>query len=215
MISRFELGRLKFAGILSYVIAAVGAATSFGVQMTLLREHGTKLWESIALPATVDISAISFAILLNLPRISGRTRAMASLSLLVTVAVSIAGNILSVWGDPVLVVAHAWPVYAYLVGEVVTGAAKSDYARAEEKGVQAEQARHAETVARAAEIDIVAEAAKPNLSKDAPVSPAPAGSSKVGRPAIPAAVGPKGRMVHAETGEPLATRTESRKRNGK
>lgn len=172
MISRFELGRLKFAGILSYAIAAVGAATSFGVQMTLLRDHGTKLWESIALPTTVDISAITFAILLSLPRISGRTRVMASLSLLVTVSVSIAGNILSVWGDPVLVVGHAWPVFAYLVGEVVTGAAKSDYARVEEKGVQAEPVRHAETAKQTAEI--VADDAR-NLPKDAPVSPAPAG----------------------------------------
>jgi hypothetical protein len=146
MISRFELGRLKFAGILSYVIAAVGAATSFGVQMTLLRDHGTKLWESIALPLTVDISAITFAVLLSLPRLSGRTRFMASVSLLVTVSVSIAGNILSVWGDPVLVVAHAWPVFAYLVGEVVTGAAKSDYARAEESAAQVEPIQHTETV---------------------------------------------------------------------
>lgn len=173
MPSRFELGRLKFAGILSYVIAAVGAATSFGVQMTLLRDHGTKLWESIALPATVDISAITFAVLLSLPRISGRTRAMASLSLLVTVAVSIAGNVLSVWGDLVLVVAHAWPVYAYLVGEVVTGAAKSDYARAEEKGVQAEKAQRAETAMQVAETELVADdAASPDLP-EAQTSPAP------------------------------------------
>lgn len=173
MISRFELGRLKFAGILSYVIAAVGAATSFGVQMTLLRDHGTKLWESIALPLTVDISAISFAILLSLPRISGRTRALVSLSLLVTVAVSIAGNILSVWGDLVLVVAHAWPVFAYLVGEVVTGAAKSDYAKAEEQDARAESARHAETATQMAETEVQASDAEAEDLPEAPVSPAP------------------------------------------
>lgn len=197
MISRFELGRLKFAGILSYVIAAVGAATSFGVQMTLLRDHGTKLWESIALPLTVDISAISFAVLLSLPRISGRTRAMASLSLLVTVAVSVAGNILSVWGDLVLVVAHAWPVYAYLVGEIVTGAAKSDYARAEEQGVQAEPVRQSATVKELTATDAQAE----DLPA-APVSPAPAGNGARGD------YGPRDGVAYSD-------RHSRRKRNGK
>ena len=61
------------------------------------------------------------------------------------------------------------------------------------------------------------DAQAPNLPA-APVSPAPAGpatTSRGGRPSIPAAMGPKGRMVHAETGDPLPIRTESRKRTGK
>jgi len=48
---------------------------------------------------------------------------------------------------------------------------------------------------------------------EAPVSPAPA--RKVGRPQIPATVGPNGKMVHAETGDSLPVRTEYRKRTGK
>lgn len=52
-------------------------------------------------------------------------------------------------------------------------------------------------------------AADPGLP-DAPVSPAPGG--RVGRPSIPAKKGPAGKMVHAETGDPLPVRTEYRKR---
>lgn len=48
---------------------------------------------------------------------------------------------------------------------------------------------------------------------EAPVSPAPA--RKVGRPSIPATVGPNGKAIHAETGEALKVRTEYRKRTGK
>lgn len=56
---------------------------------------------------------------------------------------------------------------------------------------------------------VVAVPVQPTLSA-APTSPAP-----VGRPSIPAAPGPNGKMVHAVTGEPLKVRTETRKRTGK
>lgn len=55
----------------------------------------------------------------------------------------------------------------------------------------------------------MSELESPNLPT-APVSPAP-----VGRPKIPAVMGPDGRMVEATTGEPLKPRTERKKRNGK
>lgn len=111
---------IKSAGIIkkiAYGIAAIGTVASYGTQVTLLLANGLGTF-SYAIPATIDMLAIAAAMALQIPRLDNVSRKIAGAILSVAVVVSILAN---VWDahSPIAAVAHAWPVVAYLLGELL------------------------------------------------------------------------------------------------
>lgn len=111
---------LKTAGMIkkiAYGIAAVGTLASYGTQVTLLlnNEFGAFAY---AIPATIDALALGAAMALQIPRLDTVSRRIAGAILMVAVAVSIIAN---VWDAKTGIQAagHAWPVVAYLLGELL------------------------------------------------------------------------------------------------
>jgi hypothetical protein len=106
---------------------------------------------------------------------------MAGIGLLITTGVSVTANV-SGETDPIAKLAHAWPVIAYLFGELIANRVRAFAARkAAEKAAEKAAAELAEKAALAAAIAIqtaaisapanVAELESPDLPA-APVSPA-------------------------------------------
>lgn len=102
---------------IAYGIAAIGTVASYGTQVTLLLANGLGSF-SYAIPATIDMLAIAAAMALQIPRLDSVSRKIAGAILTVAVIVSILAN---VWDahSPIAAVAHAWPVVAYLLGELL------------------------------------------------------------------------------------------------
>jgi hypothetical protein len=111
---------VKAAGVIkkiAYGIAAIGTVASYGTQVTLLIANQLGAF-SYAIPATIDMLAIAAAMALQIPRLDSVSRKIAGAILTVAVIVSILAN---VWDahSPIAAVAHAWPVVAYLLGELL------------------------------------------------------------------------------------------------
>jgi len=125
---------------LAYTIAAIGTVASYGTQASLLAANGLGMF-SYAIPLTIDLLAIGAAMALQLPRINipginiEGLRKMAGTILTVAVIVSILAN---VWDahSPIAAVAHAWPVVAYLLGEMLANKVRA-YADRLQMAVQA------------------------------------------------------------------------------
>lgn len=102
---------------IAYGIAAIGTVASYGTQASLLATNGLGIW-SFIIPATIDMLAIAAAMALQLPHLDNATRKIAGAILTLAVIVSICAN---VWDahSPIAAVAHAWPVIAYLLGELL------------------------------------------------------------------------------------------------
>jgi hypothetical protein len=111
---------LKTAGHvkkIAYVIAAIGTVASYGTQVTLLLNNHFKLF-SYVIPGTIDLLALGAAMALQIPRLDTVSRKIAGAILTVAVVVSIVAN---VWEAETGIQAagHAWPVVAYLLGELL------------------------------------------------------------------------------------------------
>lgn len=111
---------LKTAGHvkkIAYVIAGIGTVASYGTQVTLLVSEGLGLF-SYVIPATIDLLAIGAAMALQIPRLDTVSRRIAGTILTVAVIVSVVAN---VWdaNSGISAAAHAWPVIAYLLGELL------------------------------------------------------------------------------------------------
>ena len=111
---------LKTAGVikkLAYGIAAIGTLASYGTQVTLLQHNGFGIF-ALVIPATIDALAIGAAMALQIPRLDVVSRRIAGAILTVAVVVSIVAN---VWESTTAIQAagHAWPVVAYLLGELL------------------------------------------------------------------------------------------------
>ena len=102
---------------IAYIIAGIGTVASYGTQVTLLTNNDLGLFSWI-IPATIDLLAIGAAMALQLPKLDTVTRKIAGGILVVAVMVSIAAN---VWDahSGIAAAAHAWPVVAYLLGELL------------------------------------------------------------------------------------------------
>jgi hypothetical protein len=102
---------------LAYLIAAIGTIASYGTQVSLLLDFQVGSF-SYVIPATIDLLAICAAIALQIPMIDATTRKIAAYILTTAVIVSVAAN---VTGGHNLVarLAHAWPVVAYLLAELI------------------------------------------------------------------------------------------------
>lgn len=111
---------LKTAAVIkkiAYGIAAIGTLASYGTQVTLLLNNDFGMF-SYAIPATIDALALGAAMALQIPRLDSVSRKIAGAILSVAVVVSIIAN---VWEAQTGIQAagHAWPVVAYLLGELL------------------------------------------------------------------------------------------------
>lgn len=124
---------------LAYVIALIGTVASYGTQVGLLLSYEVGAFGYV-IPATVDLLAICAALALQLPNLDATSRKIAGWILLVAVTVSVAANVTG-GHNTVARLAHAWPVIAYLLGELLANRVRSFAARL----VAAEAAKGAAT----------------------------------------------------------------------
>jgi hypothetical protein len=112
---------------LAMAIAVVGVVASYGTQVTLLLAHEVGGF-SYAIPATIDLLAICAALALQLPSLDTGSRRIAGWILTLAVGVSVAANVTG--GHNLIArLAHAWPVIAYLLGELLANRVRSYAAR--------------------------------------------------------------------------------------
>lgn len=105
---------------LAYVIAAVGATTSFGTQVALLESWHMPFIFAVGVAATVDLLAICAAIALAIPGFPVRDRKIVGFILFVGLSASIGANITAGLAESVgAAVGHSWPVLAYMGAELI------------------------------------------------------------------------------------------------
>lgn len=129
----YILRSAKVVKRLAYLIAVIGTVASYGTQVELLQHFGLTTFAYV-IPATVDLLAICAAIALQIPGFPTTDRKIAGTILVVAVIVSVAANVTS--GHNIGArLAHAWPVVAYLLAELIANRIRQYVAR-----VQAAQA---------------------------------------------------------------------------
>jgi hypothetical protein len=155
----YVLTTAKWIKKLAYLIALIGTVASYGTQVDLLLENkvGGFSW---VIPGTVDLLAICAALALQLPGLDSTSRRIAGAVLTVAVVVSVLANV-SGAHNRIAALAHAWPVVAYLFGELIANRVRSYAAR------------------------LVAAEAAVNAPVIAPVVSAPAVTRPVTAPVIP------------------------------
>lgn len=123
----YVLKTAKAIKLLAYLIAVIGTIASYGTQVHLLLayEVGAFSW---VIPATVDLLAICAALALQLPDLDTTSRKIAGTILTVAVVVSVAANVTG-GHNPIAKLAHAWPVVAYLLGELLANRVRAFAAR--------------------------------------------------------------------------------------
>lgn len=102
----------------AYTIAGIGVAASYTTQVALIHAHGVAGVFAWVLPSTLDALAIAATIALQLPNLDRVSRKIAAAILLLTVSVSITANLLG-GHNAIERAAHAWPIVAYLAGELL------------------------------------------------------------------------------------------------
>lgn len=183
----------KWVGRLAYLIALVGVAGSYGTQVDLLVSHDMG-WFAWAIPATVDLLGVSAAMALHLPDLDRGTRKLAGWTLAIAVAVSMTANVTG-GHDTVARLAHAWPVLAYLLGELLATRVRAYAAQVVATRAAAQQMQTATPEPKASD-------AQAEDLPEAPVSPA------VSTDGVRGDYGPR-------NGSEYSTRHERRRRNGK
>lgn len=108
-------------------IALIGVVASYGTQVTLLLVYGVGSFAYV-LPATVDLLAVCATLALQLPGLDRASRWIAGTVLTLTVGVSVSAN-LAGGHNPIARAAHAWPVIAYLMGELIANRVRAYAAR--------------------------------------------------------------------------------------
>ena len=103
---------------IAYLIAVIGAVTSFGTQVGLLEDWKISFAFSVGIAGTVDLLAVCAAIALQVPGFPWRGRVGAIL--VFTLGVSIAANVIAGSKESIgAAIAHAWPVLAYMFAELI------------------------------------------------------------------------------------------------
>lgn len=123
----YVLKTAKVIGLFAYLIALIGVVGSYGMQANwlLANEVGPFSW---VIPATVDLLAVCAAMALQLPGLDAGSRRIAGWILTTAVVVSVSANVAS-GHNTVSRLAHAWPVVAYLLGEILAGRVRAYAAR--------------------------------------------------------------------------------------
>ncbi len=111
----FILKRTKAVKHIAYLIAAIGAAASYGTQVELLMGYGLGNF-SYVIPATIDLLAICAAIGLTIPQLPAKDQKYIKRVLTIAVLVSVVANMAGGHNWPARF-GHAWPVIAYLLAE--------------------------------------------------------------------------------------------------
>ena len=123
---------------LAYLIALIGTVASYGTQVNLLLSYEVGNF-SYVIPATIDMLAICAALALQLPGLDVTSRKIAGIILTVTVLVSVAANVTG-GHNTIARLAHAWPVVAYLLGELLANRVRMYAARLRRSRGAAQQA---------------------------------------------------------------------------
>lgn len=113
---------------IAYLIAAIGAAASYGTQVELLKIHEMETWAAYAIPATIDLLAICAAIALSIEGLPEKDRRWVFRVLAIAVLVSVTANFMG-GHNAITRVGHAWPVIAYLAGEGIANRIRNYVAR--------------------------------------------------------------------------------------
>lgn len=121
--------RAKSVSRIAYTIAVIGMLTSYGTQVELLLKNDVGLW-SYVIPSTIDLLAISASMTLSLPGLGIGHRKIAGWVLALALIVSVTANVLS-GHNLVARAAHAWPVVAYMLGELLASIARAHAATSE------------------------------------------------------------------------------------
>lgn len=128
---------------LAYVIALIGVAGSYSTQVGLLLDHEVGGF-SYVLPATIDILAVCAALALQLQGLDRGSRKIAGWTLTIAVVVSVGANVTG-GHNMIARLAHAWPVVAYLLGELLANRVRAFAARLTAAQVQPEKVSAPET----------------------------------------------------------------------
>jgi hypothetical protein len=106
---------------LAYLIAIIGAVTSFGTQVELLVSWHIEKPFAIGIASTVDILVICAAIALQVPGLPSRWRKEIGSIMTVGLVVSITANVIAGYdgGGVGGAAGHAWPVIAYMGAEFI------------------------------------------------------------------------------------------------
>jgi hypothetical protein len=129
----YALKASKTVKRIAYLIAAIGAAGSYGTQVALLQGYDMGTFAYVV-PATIDLLAICAAIGLNIPGVPEGDKKYMTRVLTIAVLVSISANMAG-GHNWVARLGHAWPVVAYLFAEGIANRIRTFVAR-----VEAEQA---------------------------------------------------------------------------
>lgn len=126
----YILKSAKIVKRFAYLIAAIGAVVSFGTQVELITSWGIEKPFAVGIALTIDILAVCAAIALQIPGLPATDRKIVGTILVVAVGVSISANIIA--GLPHgagAATAHAWPVVAYLLAELIASRLRNFVAR--------------------------------------------------------------------------------------
>lgn len=124
----YVLKAAKSVKKLAYLIAVIGAVTSFGTQVELLKSWSLTTAFAWGIAATIDILAICAAIALQVPGFPDRK--LVGWILVIALSTSITANIIA--GLEVgagAAAAHAWPVLAYMLAELIASRLRTYVAR--------------------------------------------------------------------------------------
>ncbi len=126
----FVLKSAKIVKRFAYLIAAIGAIVSFGTQVELITSWGIEKPFAVGIALTIDILAVCAAIALQIPGLPATDRKIVGTILVVAVGVSISANIIAGWPHGAgAAAAHAWPVIAYLLAELIASRLRNFVAR--------------------------------------------------------------------------------------
>jgi hypothetical protein len=116
--AQYVLKAAKTVKKLAYLIAVIGAVTSYGTQVDLMKRIGIDGMFAYLIPATIDLLTICAAIALQVPGLPSRWKKEIGIIMVVGLAVSIYANVdaghntgQKIW--------HAWPVIAYMLAEYI------------------------------------------------------------------------------------------------
>lgn len=125
---------------IAYGIAAIGTVASYGTQVALLLGYQVGTF-SYVIPATIDMLAICAAMGLQLAGFDTLSRKICGTVLTVAVIVSVGANVYGAHNG-IAAIAHAWPVVAYLLAEMIANRVRA-YA---DRLIAAEAAKNAPVI---------------------------------------------------------------------
>lgn len=177
----FVLKAAKSVKKLAYLIAIIGAITSFGTQVGLLESWGMSTAFAVGIAATVDLLAICAAIALQVPGFPDK--GLVGTIMVFALSVSITANIIAGLKESAGAAAgHAWPVIAYMLAEFIANRLRTYVARILEAQAKKEEAKvvHATaTVSQAPVPPVVPAAPAPKPLTAAPIAKPGSGKSKI------------------------------------